>query len=89
MRKRLSVLVASCAISFTAWAGDKPVEVKPGDAIPSGIITTNHLGPFKNDMPAVPPMVVVSFQTEASEDSAWAFSRAAICDTRWMVSRRR
>ncbi|MDP9049209.1 MAG: hypothetical protein M3O31_00580 [Acidobacteriota bacterium] len=69
MRKSLCVLAASCAVSVSvlAWASDKPIEVKPGEAIPSKAIKTNHLGPFKNDMPAVLPMVVVSFQTSATE----------------------
>jgi hypothetical protein len=67
MSRSLPSLLAACAISAAAWAADKPFEVKAGDAIPSKIITTSHLGPFKHDMPAVLPMVVVSFQTQASE----------------------
>jgi hypothetical protein len=67
MRKSLPVLAASCALSITAWAGDKPVEVSAGSAIPAKIIATSHLGPLKQDLPAVLPMVVVSFQTQATE----------------------
>ena len=67
MRKFMCVLAAYCAVSLFAWSEEKPVDVKPGEAIPSKAIKTNHLGPFKNDMPAVVPMVVVSFQTEASD----------------------
>ena len=69
MRKRLCVLAAISAVSVSglAWASDKPIEVKPGEAIPSHAIKTNHLGVFKHDMPAVLPMVVVSFQTSATE----------------------
>ena len=69
MRKSLSVLAAMCAVSVSAlaWASEKPIEVKAGEAIPSSAIKTSHLGPFKHDMPAVLPMVVVSFQTSATE----------------------
>jgi hypothetical protein len=67
MRISLTVVVVACAISTSVWAGDKPFEVKAGEAIPAKIITTSHLGPFKHDLPAVLPMVVVSFQTQASD----------------------
>lgn len=67
MRHSLKILVATCAVSVTAWASDKPIEVKAGDALPSRVISTSHLGPFKHDLPAILPMVVVSFQTQASE----------------------
>ena len=60
-------IAAGCIISLAAWGGDKPIEVKSGEALPASLITTNHLGPFKHDMPAVLPMVVVSFQTQATE----------------------
>jgi hypothetical protein len=66
-------------MSFAAWAADKLVEVKAGDPIPSKIISTSHLGPFKHDMPAVLPMVVVSFQTQATEKgSGGLFSSGAM-----------
>jgi hypothetical protein len=67
MRDSLTVVFVSCVLGVSAWAGDKPFEVKPGDAIPAKIITTSHLGPFKHDLPAVLPMVVVSFQTQAAD----------------------
>ena len=67
MRLTLPLLTAACAICLTARANDKPVEIRPGEAIPASLITTNHLSPFKHDLPAVLPMVVVSFQTQATE----------------------
>jgi hypothetical protein len=67
MRLFLSVAAAVCFISSTARATEKPVELSPGEAIPVKIISTDHLGVFKPDQPAVLPMVVVSFQTQASE----------------------
>jgi hypothetical protein len=67
MRIRSFILSLACLVGATARAGDKPVEIKAGEAIPSGIIATSHLGPFKHDLPAVLPMVVVSFQTQATE----------------------
>ena len=67
MRNSLTIFAVSCGISMSAWAGDKPFEVKPGEAVPAKIISTNHLGPFKHDLPAVLPMVVVSFQTQAAD----------------------
>lgn len=67
MRNFSTILAASCAISLTALAGDKLIQVQTGEAIPAKIISTSHLGPFKHDMPAVLPMVVVSFQTQATE----------------------
>ena len=73
MRKFATVVFVSCVLSVSAWAGDKPFDVKPGDAIPAKIITTSHLGPFKHDLPAVLPMVVVSFQTQASDKGSGSF----------------
>ena len=67
MRRCVYVCVAICALSLNVWAGEKLIEVQPGEAIPSKAIRTSHLGPFKHDMPAVLPMVVVSFQTNAAE----------------------
>lgn len=67
MRLPHTLLVLGCALSLTLGAADKPFEVKAGEAIPSKIIYTDHLGPFKHDLPAVLPMVVVSFQTQATE----------------------
>ena len=67
MRIPPGLLLASCFFYLTARAGDKPVEIKSGEAIPASSITADHLGPFKPDLPAVLPMVVVSFQTQAAE----------------------
>jgi len=61
------VLAVICVATLTARAGDKPVELTPGEAIPAKIVSTDHLGVFKADRPAVLPMVVVSFQTQATE----------------------
>ena len=46
MRNVLTVLAVSSALAVGAWASDKPVSVQAGEAIPSKIIVTNHLGPF-------------------------------------------
>ena len=73
MRNVLTVLVVSSFLTASAWAGDKPFEVKPGEAIPAKAITTSHLGPFKHDLPAVLPMVVVSFQTQATDKASGGF----------------
>ncbi len=67
MRMSHSTQVAVWALSLTLWAGDKPIEVKPGEAIPAKIIRSDHMGPFKADVPAVLPMVVISFQTQLTE----------------------
>jgi hypothetical protein len=67
MRAASWFLAIAVAVSAAASAADKPLEVKAGDAIPSKSITTDHLGPFKRDLPAVLPLVVVSFQTQATE----------------------
>lgn len=67
MRPPSSILAISCALSLSLGAADKPYEVKAGEAIPSKIIYTDHLGPYKHDLPAILPLVVVSFQTQATE----------------------
>jgi len=67
MRLTCFHLALGCVLGLTLGAADKPFEVKVGEAIPAKIIYTDHLGPFKHDLPAVLPMVVVSFQTQATE----------------------
>ena len=67
MKHFVMALMMSSVFCLAASASDKPVPFKPGEAVPANIITTSHLGPFKPDMPAVLPMVVISFQTEVTE----------------------
>jgi hypothetical protein len=67
MRFTPIILAAFCVATLTARAGDKPVGLTPGEAVPAKIVSADHLGVFKADRPAVLPMVVVSFQTQATE----------------------
>jgi hypothetical protein len=67
MRKSLMILLLSCMGAATVRAGDSTIQVAPGEAIPAKIISTSHLEPFHRDSPAILPMVVVSFQTQATE----------------------
>ena len=67
MRAATWFLAVTFAISGAALSADKPLEVKAGDTIPAKRITSDHLAPFKHDLPAVLPLVVVSFQTQATE----------------------
>ena len=66
MRRPAAVLALSLSMSLPMLAGmfdKKPLEVTPGQAIPTSAITTQFSGKFKTDLPMVVPMVIVSFQT--------------------------